>query len=229
MNNNIFPETNLDHIIFDWDGTLVDSVPSIILAHSYVFEKMGLDRWSSEDAEKFMKFSSRELYPKIFLEDADKAFAYLDSYLNRGSMDGVKIFDGAYDILNSFMKKKIRMSVVSNKKHNFLLKEIEYFKVSNFFNSIIGSSALEFDKPSAKFKDYYIDDGLISNKSDVLVVGDTETDYELALRCGFKFMPIGDSLWINEYRLNIVDGNLYYGGFNNIVEFNNYISKFYNE
>ncbi len=218
----IFPERIPDYIIFDWDGTIVDTLLLIKKVHSDVFEAMGYQEWSEEDAERYMRFSAKELYPKIFKENADKAFAYLERFLNDNDFGMLKLFIGAEDIIKMLAERGVGMSVVSHKRHDYLIKEVTKLNFCCFFDEVIGSGYLEFDKPDARIRDYLFKKLSLENNS-ILVIGDSVTDFKLAQNCNFGFMPVGNSEWIEKYRKDCAYSNLCYHGFNDFIEFKKYI------
>ncbi len=220
----IFPKKMPDYIIFDWDGTVVDTVLLIKKVHSDVFKAMGHKEWSEEDAKRYMKFPAKQLYPKIFKEKSDIAFSYLDEFLNDADLEMLKLFAGAKDVIKMLFELDIGMSVVSHKKHDYLIKEVEKLNLGYFFDEVIGSGCLEFDKPDAKIREYLFKKlSLEVNNNDVLVIGDSVTDFKLAQNCDFGFMPVGNSEWIEKYRKDNASNELCYHGFNDFIEFKKYM------
>ncbi len=75
-----------DAILFDWDGTLVDTLPGLLLAHNHVRGHFDLPLWTTEQFHQQMKYSSRELYPQIYGERVEEAFNVLRQFMDEHSL-----------------------------------------------------------------------------------------------------------------------------------------------
>ncbi len=69
-------------VYFDWDGTLVDSLPLLFASHNHVRVTMGLHPWTREEYMQAMVQSTRALYPTIYGERAQEAQDMLYGYIS---------------------------------------------------------------------------------------------------------------------------------------------------
>ncbi len=172
-------------IFFDWDGTLVDSIPLLFAAHNYVRVEMGLAPWSQQEYFQFILYSTRELYPKIYGKDAVKAQEMLYKYISDNHLQNLQTIDGAEDILIELLGRGVPMGIVSNKRHDALEREIKHLGWDKYFGCWVGAGEAARDKPEA--------DPLILALSrhsvpldikNVLYVGDMESDLGCAAKAG---------------------------------------------
>ena len=164
-------------IIFDWDGTLVDTCGLFLDAHNHVRTYMGQELWTMENFLGRASKSAREYYPEIYGDRADEAQTVLYDYVRKHHLDYLNPMDGALDLIKYLYSQNFFLGVVSNKKHDVLCKEIEQFGWQTYFDVVIGAGYAAADKPSPIPLLLAIDQiGKGLTQKDVLYVGDTETD-----------------------------------------------------
>lgn len=163
--------------IFDWDGTMVDTCGLILNAHNHVRECFDMPLWTMDDFLGRASQSAREYYPQIYGNDADEAQRVLYEYVGEHHLSHLKPIDGVLQVLDQLKAAGVRLGVVSNKRHDTLIKEIDHLGWEDYFEGVVGAGHAEKDKPSEiplLLVMTYIDKTL--DVSDVLYFGDTETD-----------------------------------------------------
>lgn len=176
---------NYKAIIFDWDGTIVDTCGLILDAHNHVRENMGHAKWTLDDFLGQASKSAREYYPEIYGDKSDDAQHILYEYVDEHHLKYLDPMASAPELLSHIQQLKLPMGVVSNKRHSNLMIEIETVQYLPYFTSMIGAGFAEKDKPSPVpllMAMAEIDAAL--NPQDVLYVGDTETDLMTAQNTG---------------------------------------------
>lgn len=187
-------------IIFDWDGTLVDSFDLLYAAHNHVRRAMDLTPWSEDEARHYIRASAREIYPEIYGDSCDDAIKLLYNFVEQHHIAKLAAMPSAKELL-SFIHNEtsIPMAVVSNKNQHYLEREIASLKWYNYFSCIVGAGRAERDKPSSAPIDFLFNklesSGIPApDNNKVWFVGDTETDMICAqaahitpvfIRCGF--------------------------------------------
>ena len=86
-------------IFFDWDGTLVNTLPGLRNAHNHVRTSYGYDAWTEAEFRANLRHSARELYPRIYKENADEAIRRLYNYVKTHHLATLEVIDGAVDLL----------------------------------------------------------------------------------------------------------------------------------
>lgn len=175
-------------IIFDWDGTLVDTCGLILDAHNHVRQHFNKPLWTMDDFLGSASKSAREYYPEIYGDDADQAQAVLYDFVEEHHLNYLKPMDGAIDLVKSI---DLPVGIVSNKRHKTLMLEIEHLGVAGYFDCIVGAGVADKDKPSADPLLKGIQDICQDlSPDDILYVGDTETDLLCAknTKCDIAFI-----------------------------------------
>lgn len=164
-------------VFFDWDGTLVDSLGILITAHNHVRAAHGLQLWTEEEFFGAVTYSSRELYPKIYGDKSDAAQAMLYEFIHANHLDYLKTMEGAEYLLDTLTSMQIPLAVISNKRNDILVREVEALGWQKYFGVYIGAGVAEKDKPSAAPILYALDKHPQKPAlADLIYVGDTETD-----------------------------------------------------
>ena len=173
-------------VIFDWDNTLVDTFPFIIMAHNFARTSFGLEEIEIHEAQHFMHHSTKETYPLWFFEKADEALKILYDFYAKNHLQHLSLIDTSEDILKLLSQKNIPVGLISNKRGDMLRKEIEHLGWNKYFKSIIGSCDAEKDKPDAAPANMALKEMAISNDN-IWYVGDSESDFILSK--SMRFLP----------------------------------------
>lgn len=172
-------------IIFDWDGTLVDSHDWVLGAHNHVRQIMGRPQWSKDDIFGNASFSARETYPLEYGDDAAKAIEILQDYVKKNNHSSSKPYSHSEQTLMAIKSFNIPMGVVSNKRHEPLNEIIIHLKWDHYFKTAIGAGHAERDKPDPA--PLFMAMTAIHPQlkpEQLLYIGDTETDLLTAKRAG---------------------------------------------
>ena len=165
-------------IIFDWDGTLVDTLDFVFSAHNHVRGVLGEPLWSREEFKVHTKKSSVELYPILYGDRSDYARDVLAAFMHDNHLkpENLVMMPGTREFLDAARQKGIPMSVLSNKKHVFLESEVDYMGLRDYFQMVVGAGALAGDKGSGVALLELLKQQGMAPGPDALMVGDTETD-----------------------------------------------------
>lgn len=181
----------IKYIIFDLDGTLVNSVYDLADSVNFVLKQNGyakhpLDSYYFFIGNGTLKLIERAL-PKDKRNDSEiervhSQFAerYSKKYLNK-----TVPYDGIKELLVELDKRDIKYSVASNKTDIFTVQIINKLFMNNHFDVVMGKKEGNPTKPDPKII-YDILEGKSFNKSEVLVVGDSAIDIETAHNANLK-------------------------------------------
>ncbi len=172
-------------VLFDWDGTLADTLQGVQIAHNYVRETYGLKPWDEKEFAEHTKHSSRELYPRIYGDKSPEAMQRLLDYLETHHLKYLSALPEAQSLLLFLKGKGVPMAVVSNKRHEIVTREVAHLGWNDFFFRVLGAGQAARDKPAG-------DPVLLALKSapqavsaeKTWFVGDTETDLLAAQDAG---------------------------------------------
>ncbi len=122
-------------LIFDLDGTLIDSLTDIALCANEVLKRLNLPTHEIDDYKKFVGGGALVLIENCTPEDSseeliEKALEEFKEVYDEKLQGNTKPYEGVYELLEELKNKNIKIGVLSNKPHKFTLKYVE-----EFFNS----------------------------------------------------------------------------------------------
>lgn len=172
-------------IIFDLDGTLLDTLEDISSAANAALIRNGFPGHRPEDYREFVGEGARKLVERALPSGvADTAIvdACLRDYLrgygqvwNRMT----RLYAGVDDMLDRLMMKEIRLSILSNKTQEFTQKCAEYFLSRWKFDVIMGESEGIPPKPDPKGA-FKVAELLRTERKRILYAGDSGVDMKTA-------------------------------------------------
>ena len=179
-------------ILFDLDGTLVDTAPDLMLAHNHVMKKFGYPTKSTEDIRNLVGKGAGALIGRSIWGQAKKEFSkVLDekikdemvkefvNFYGKNIVNESTLVTGVKDFLIWCKEQNISMAVCTNKQEhlsNDLLKKIGIY---DFFEYVAGSDTFDYCKPDPRHLTNVVEilDGDL-NKT--IMIGDSETDANAA-------------------------------------------------
>ncbi|MBI5158945.1 HAD family hydrolase [Candidatus Micrarchaeota archaeon] len=183
-------------IVFDWDGTLFDSISSCWQVYLEVFDEFGITRISLEQfREEFIgDYHAYYLFKGIKEKDLWK----VDELWRRlFAKKKVFLLPHVFSTLKQLHEKKVKIALVSNGDGARIREELKEHHIHSFFNTIVTSDDVREFKPSPN--------GLIIalkrlgvKKSEVLYVGDSEDDVRAGKRAGIKTIGVLSGLHSRE-------------------------------
>jgi phosphoglycolate phosphatase len=173
-------------VFFDWDGTLVESLKFIFSAHNHVRMHFGFPEWTFDEYKDNMKYSSVELYPKVYGANSAAAMDVLAKFMESNHLQNLVTMDGADALLDALHQANVPMGVVSNKRQAFLVREVTHLGWDKYFKAIVGAGVAARDKPEGDPLVLALSNAGLKPGPHVLYVGDTETDLLCAGAAGCK-------------------------------------------
>ncbi len=145
-------------ILFDLDGTLVDSAPDLALAVNHMLERLGrgtfdhdtIRSWVGNGAQTLVKRAlsgssiiDEEIEPQLFTEALD---IFLEFYAKNLCVDTVA-YPNVLTTLKDLKSKEYRLALVTNKPYDFVQPLLEGLQLADLFEFYIGGDSLEKRKP----------------------------------------------------------------------------------
>ena len=179
-------------ILFDLDGTLVDTAPDLMLAHNHVMKKFGYPTKSTEDIRNLVGKGAGALIGRSIWGQAKKEFSkVLDdkikdemvkefiNFYGKNIINESTLINGVKEFLIWCKEQNISMAVCTNKQErlsNDLLKKIGIY---DFFEYVAGSDTFDYCKPDPRHLTNVIEilDGDLKK---TIMIGDSETDANAA-------------------------------------------------
>ena len=179
-------------ILFDLDGTLVDTAPDLMLAHNHVMKKFGYPTKSTEEIRNLVGKGAGAMIGRSIWGQAKKEFSkvndekikkemvreFVDFY-GKNIIKESTLINGVKEFLKWCKEQNISMAVCTNKQEhlsNDLLKKIGIY---NYFEYVAGSDTFDYCKPDPRHLTSVIEilDGDLKK---TIMIGDSETDANAA-------------------------------------------------
>ncbi len=170
---------NIKLVIFDLDGTLVDSLAELAAAINHVRSVFGLSLYSEREVRKMLGSGGGRLVEKALPEagpaEMIRAQAEYLSYSAVNLMRSTRTFSGVPETLAELNSRGVIMAIVSN-KHSALSRDLlRRLGIDEYFSAVLGYDSLPFRKPSPEPFLKILRD-LNFNAFEAVVVGDGLND-----------------------------------------------------
>ena len=191
-------------ILFDLDGTLVNSAPDLMRAHNHVMKKYGYDERNLSDIKKLAGKGSKvmltrsmhelaEMSGKIkktddVIEEMTKEFI---DYYSKNIAEESSLKNGTTNFLSWCKKKSISMAVCTNKQENLSIDLLKKIKIYDYFDYVAGGNTFNHNKPNPKHLTDTIEI-IGGNVKKALMIGDSETDSNASRAANIPFVLIDD-------------------------------------
>ena len=179
-------------ILFDLDGTLVDTAPDLMRAHNHVMTKFGYPTKSTDEIRNLVGKGAGALIGRSIWGQAKKEFHSVNDlkikdqmskefvdYYGKNIISESTLINGVKEFLKWCKGQNISMAVCTNKQEhlsNDLLKKIGIY---DFFEYVAGSDTFDYCKPDPRHLTSVVEilDGDVKK---TIMIGDSETDANAA-------------------------------------------------
>ncbi len=186
-------------IVFDLDGTLVDSLPGIAEGVNRALELLGRPRRAVEDIRSMIGRGARNLCAQALgYPDADHAppeelepmhehFRHCYAHCWRGRF--TRPYPGITEVLSTLARRGVKMAVLSNKPHEITEPMVRELFTNIPFNPILGHTG-EFPRKPAPDALLHIAELWEVPLQQVILVGDSLYDVGTAQNAGCRFVAV---------------------------------------
>jgi phosphoglycolate phosphatase len=176
-------------IIFDMDGTILDSSFAMLQSVNYVRDWLGLEPLSKEYLEYHINALDQDL-PMLFYQtekyDPKHRALFKEHYLSNANLH-VKPYKGAKECLEILKQKGIKLTVATNASDFFALNMLKHQKLLDYFDLVIGANCVAKPKPDPDMV-YYIAQKMQIPLGQTLLVGDSIKDELAAENADIDFL-----------------------------------------
>lgn len=179
-------------ILFDLDGTLLDTIWDIAGAANHALREFGLPEHPVERYRAYVGHGIRELFRQALPEGTDAAEQVLSSYLAwypEHCTDQTVCFPGIEDTLRA-LRRRYTLGVLSNKTERTAKRIIAHYFPADMFQLVWGNDGKRPLKPDPAAGPLLCSE-LGVKPEEILFFGDGDTDMEFANLAGF--LPIACS------------------------------------
>ncbi len=136
-------------ILFDLDGTLIDSTDAIVSTFYHSFKELQFDFKGNDESIKSLIGYPLDIMYKSLGVDESKVWDFVDSYKNRYreiSVEQTTLLENAYEAVE-LASKFARVSVVTTKTRTYTMPLLENFNIAQFFEVVTGRENVQNPKP----------------------------------------------------------------------------------
>ena len=179
-------------ILFDLDGTLVDTAPDLMRAHNHVMKKFGYPTKSTDEIRNLVGQGAGAMIGRSIWGQAKKEFGkvqdekikkemvseFVDFY-SKNIINESTLINGVKEFLKWCKGKKISMAVCTNKQEHLAIDLLKKIGIYDYFEYVAGHDTFDFCKPDPRHLTNIIEilDGDIKK---TLMFGDSEADANAA-------------------------------------------------
>jgi len=191
-------------ILFDLDGTLVNTAPDLMRAHNFVMKKYGYEERKLSDIKKLAGRGSKVMLKRSMHEiaeltgkvektddDLEKMTKEFIDYYSRNIVKESTLKEGLIEFLSWCKKNSILMAVCTNKQEHLSIDLLKKIKIYNFFDYVAGGNTFNYNKPDPRHLTNTVEI-IGGNIKKTIMIGDSETDSNASKAANVPFVLIED-------------------------------------
>ena len=191
-------------VLFDLDGTLIDTAPDLMNAHNHVMQKFGYETKSTDEIRNLVGKGAASMIGRSLWNQARKELKKIDDekikskmveefidYYGKNIAVESRLLPGVLDFLKWCKNKNISMAVCTNKIEHLAVDLLKKINVYDYFEYVAGYNTFDYCKPDPRHLTNVIE--IIQGElKKSIMIGDSETDSESAKAAGLPFILVED-------------------------------------
>ena len=184
-------------ILFDLDGTIVNTAPDLMAAHNHVMKKFGHSEKKLSEIKSLAGRGAWVMMQRSFKEEIkdekiknEMTKEFIDFYAKNIDRDS-KPINGVIEFLEWAKGKKISMAVCTNKQERLAVDLLKKLDMSKYFEYIAGADTFEFNKPDPRHLTSVVEI-IGGDLKKTIMVGDSEVDANSAHNAKLPFVLVKD-------------------------------------
>lgn len=168
------------YILFDFDGTVVNTGEGILKSLQYSFNEMGHEVPSQEELKKFIGPPVYYSFTHYYGIGEDKVGDYIRKYRERYKREGIyecELYKDMLTLLGTLKDSGYTLGIASSKPEHLIFDVADYLDITKYFDAVVG---VKSDASRHSTKTGLILEAMdklgVSDKSQVLMVGDRHYD-----------------------------------------------------
>ena len=189
--------TQIYTILFDLDGTIVNTAPDLMAAHNHVMKKFGHAEKKLSEIKSLAGRGAWVMMQRSFKEEIkdekiknEMTKEFIDFYAKNIDRDS-KPINGVIEFLEWAKGKKISMAVCTNKQERLAVDLLKKLDMSKYFEYIAGADTFEFNKPDPRHLTNVVEI-IGGDLKKTIMVGDSEVDANSAHNAKLPFVLVKD-------------------------------------
>ena len=184
-------------LIFDLDGTLIDSAPDVCASVNRALGETGRRELTLEETKDMIGWGGRVLVEKALAltgepgnpDDIDRVLqGFLDGYAAH-PVEHTTLFPGVLEALERFEADRVNMGICTNKPTKTTSPVLEALGLERFFKLVSCGDSVPHRKPDGRHV-LLVAEGLGATVETAAMVGDSESDITAAIDAGVKSVVV---------------------------------------
>ena len=189
-------------ILFDLDGTLIDTAPDLMNAHNHVMKKFGFETRSTDEIRNLVGKGAESMIGRSMWNQAKKELKKIDDekiksqmvkefidYYGKNIANESKLINGVEEFLIWCKNNNLSMAVCTNKTEHLAVDLLKKIKIYDFFEYVAGYNTFEYCKPDPRHLTSVVEI-LQGDVKKTVMIGDSETDAESAKAASMPFILV---------------------------------------
>ena len=181
-----------ESVIFDLDGTIVNSGEGIVKSVSYALEKMGIVDFDESENYRFIGPPLIESFMKFYSMTGEEARCAVECFRERYNVLGVhecSVYPGVRELLLELKKQGVKLYIGSSKPEKYIRQILENEKLAYLFDYISGATLDGSIETKEQVLTQLFENATV-NKSTAVMVGDRFHDIEGAHALGLQCISV---------------------------------------
>lgn len=177
------------NIIFDLDGTLIDSSEGIVEAVNYSLIKMGDQTQPPDEIKKYIGYPLSQMYPMFSKNSIKELYHYFQEKAKTTIVNTTIAIPGVQPVLDRLVENNYKLSIASTKIRENIDGIINKLNWGKYFNTWCGGDEVAKVKPDPEILLLALGK-MKAEKDETIVVGDTVNDIYAAQNCNMKVVAV---------------------------------------
>jgi 2-phosphoglycolate phosphatase len=183
-------ENHAQGVIFDLDGTLIDSYQALFLAFRHTYQNMGLAPLSSDEVRKVLGHGVAGTFRDLLGEDhVPEAMRLFRQKYEEVLRPNTHLLPGAREVLEALHEGGIQLAIATNKIGQFARELFEHFGMDKLFAIIVGDEDVSQNKPDPEMLLHAIE-RMRLKREEVIFVGDSSIDIQTGQNAGVRVFAV---------------------------------------
>ncbi|WP_243355025.1 pyrophosphatase PpaX [Bacillus litorisediminis] len=191
-------DTQIDTVLFDLDGTLIDTNELIIQSFLHTMENYFPGQYEREHVLPFMGPTLQETFEKLNPTKVEEMIGTYREFNHREHDRLVKEFEGVYETVEALIRNGYKIGIVTTKIRETVLKGLKLTKLDPFFPVIVALDDVEKAKPDPEPIEKALQ-LLDSKPENTIMVGDNHHDILGGKNAGTKTAAVAWSVKGEDY------------------------------
>jgi phosphoglycolate phosphatase len=189
-------------VLFDLDGTLIDTAPDLMNAHNHVMKKFGYETRSTDEIRNLVGKGAASMIGRSMWNQAKNELKKIDDeeikslmvkefidYYGKNIANESKLIRGVSKFLVWCKSNNISMAVCTNKTEHLAVDLLKRIEIYDYFEYVAGYNTFEYCKPDPRHLTSVVEI-LQGDVKKTIMVGDSETDAESAKAANMPFILV---------------------------------------